>query len=301
MTTTVTPPTAYRSVSEPDVVRPTTHTLVRSPGHLTEESGRKWTAAVWSRLHWLGRFASLAALLVLWGLATSLHWVGPGMVPSPLSVADAFGHLVANGQLETALWSSVQRVLKGLLVGGGIGLVFGLAAGLSRIGEAVLDAPLQAARMLPVLVMLYFFILWFGTGTASQVAVIALATFFPLYLNTFAGVRNVDRRLVEAGSAFGLHGFGMLRRVIFPASLPSILTGLRQSLGVAWFALIFVEQVNTSSGIGALILNAENISLQVNVMVVGLLLYAGIGLAADLLVRLIERRTLAWRSTFSGT
>jgi sulfonate transport system permease protein len=264
-------------------------------------TGRRWLASSWHRLRWVTRFASLVALVVLWEVATAWHWIGPTMLPSPQSVADAFGHLAANGQLETALWSSVQRVFKGLVVGGGIGLVFGLIAGLSRIGEAVLDAPLQAARMLPVLVMLYFFILWFGTGTASQIAVIALATFFPLYLNTFAGVRSVDRRLVEAGRAFGLQGAGLVRRVIFPAALPSILTGLRQSLGVAWFALIFVEEVNTSSGIGALILNAENVSLQVNVMVVGLLLYAGIGIAADLIVRLIERRTLAWRSTFSGT
>jgi sulfonate transport system permease protein len=298
VTTTVEAPSEQRS---PVDTRLSTHRVVRHSEQDDRRSHHRGRAAA-SLLHrWFGRFGTIVALLAIWEVATMAHWVGPNKLPTPWSVATAFAHLAANGQLESALWSSVQRVAKGLLVGGGFGLIFGLAAGLSRFGEAVLDAPLQAARMLPVLVMMYFFILWFGTGTASQTALIALATFFPLYLNTFAGVRNVDRRLVEAGRAFGLHGIGLLRRVIFPGSLASVLTGLRQSLGVAWFALIFVEQVNTSTGIGALILNAENVSLEVNVMVVGLLLYAGIGLAADLLVRLIERRTLSWRSTFSGT
>jgi sulfonate transport system permease protein len=299
MTTTISPP-ADQAVAAPEVARPLTRRTVRSASESTGATEGASTTRWWRRVGWLGRFASLAGLLVLWELATSLHWVGPGKLPAPWSVATAFGHLVANGQLESALWSSTQRVAKGLLVGGGIGLIFGLLSGLSRFGEAALDAPLQAARMLPVLVMMYFFILWFGTGTVSQVALIALATFFPLYLNTFAGVRNVDRRLVEAGRTFGLHGVGLLRWVIFPGALPNILTGLRQSLGVAWFALIFVEQVNTATGIGALILNAENVSLAVNVMVVGLLTYAAIGLVADLAVRLIEWKALSWRSTFAG-
>jgi sulfonate transport system permease protein len=298
MTTTVEPATERR---DPGAVAPRTREIVRrheDPAGSSSHRRGRTTASLLNR--WFGRFGTLLLLLALWEVATAAHWVGPDKLPTPWSVATAFAHLAANGQLESALWSSTQRVAKGLLVGGGFGLVFGLMAGLSRFGESVLDAPLQAARMLPVLVMMYFFILWFGTGTASQTALIALATFFPLYLNTFAGVRNVDRRLVEAGQAFGLHGLGLLRRVIFPGALPSVLTGLRQSLGIAWFALIFVEQVNTSTGIGALILNAENVSLEVNVMVVGLLLYAGIGLVADLCVRLIERRTLSWRSTFSG-
>lgn len=265
----------------------------------TSEARRRLIASV-RALRWLARFGSLAGLVVLWVLASHYHWLASTKLPSPIGVWHAFTHLATTGQLENALWSSAQRALKGLAVGAGIGLVLGLAAGLSKTGETLLDAPMQALRMLPTLVMVYFFILWFGAGQVSQISLIAMASFFPLYLNTFSGVRNVDKRLVEAGGSFGLHGFSLLKRVILPGALPSILVGLRQSLGIVWFALIFVEQINTGSGIGALIINAENISLNVNVMVVGLLLYAGMGLVADLIVRGIEKGALSWRPNFQG-
>jgi sulfonate transport system permease protein len=254
----------------------------------------------WTRIGRLGRYLSLVVLLLAWQLICSAHLVGPQQLAPPTAVWDAFIQLAKSGQLGSAVWNSVGRVITGLAVGAGFGLVLGLASGLSRFGEKVIDAPVQAVRMLPVLVMMYFFILWFGADESARLAVMGLATFFPIYLNTFAGVRSVDQKLVEAGRVFGLHGWSMVRRVILPGALPMILTGLRQSLGVAWFALIFAETFNTGSGLGALIINAEQVTLDVSVMIVGLLAYAVIGLIADLIVRVLEHRLLAWRTTFQG-
>lgn len=248
----------------------------------------------------LGRYLSLVGLLVAWQLVCSAHLIGPEKLAPPTAVWHAFTGLISSGQLQSATGNSLVRVALGLAVGGGFGLILGLISGLSKVGEYLLDAPAQAVRMLPVLVMMYFFILWLGAGESARIAVMGLATFFPLYLNTFAGVRSVDQKLVEAGRVFGLSGVPMLRRVILPAALPQILTGLRQSLGVAWFALIFAETFNTGSGLGALIITAEQVTMDVSVMIVGLLVYATIGLVADLIVRLLEHRLLAWRTTFQG-
>jgi sulfonate transport system permease protein len=275
---------------------PTVRTVVRKDRGV----GRRLPAPVRIVSRRLAGYLSLVVLVLVWQLVCSEHLIGPLKLTAPTAVWHAFTGLVSSGELASATWSSLGRVLSGLAIGGGFGVALGLASGLSRFGEVVLDAPVQAIRMLPVLVMMYFFILWLGAGESARLAVIGLATFFPMYINTFAGVRSVDQKLVEAGRVFGLRRFSMLRRVILPGALPMMLTGLRQSMGVAWFALIFAETFNTGSGLGALIINAEQVTLNISVMIVGLLVYAVIGLVADLIVRLLERQLLSWRTTFQG-
>jgi sulfonate transport system permease protein len=194
---------------------------------------------------------------------------------------------------------SLQRVAIGLGIGVVAGTVLAVAAGLSRAGEDVVDAPMQMLRTLPFLALVPMFILWFGIGEVPKVALVALGTTFPIYLNLFAGIRGVDPKLLEAGRVFGLGRWGIVRHVVLPGALPSGLVGLRYALGTAWLSLVVAEQINATAGIGYLINDARDF-LRTDVIVVGLLVYAILGLTADGLVRFGERRLLAWRPTLVG-
>ena len=174
------------------------------------------------------------------------------------------------------------------------GLVLGLAAGLFKVAEDVIDAPLQALRMLPHLALVPVFIIWFGIGETAKVALITIGPIFPMYLNVFHGIRGVDERLVESARSCGVRGLELVRKVILPGALPQILVGLRQSLGIGWLSLVVAEMTATTSGIGFLVTDAKEF-LRTDVVFVVLVVYALLGLATDLLVRAIERKALAWR------
>ena len=219
---------------------------------------------------------------------------------SPWQVADTAYQLMANGTLERALLVSLARVGVGLFIGVTAGLILGLVSGLFRLGEDLIDPSLQMLRTMPVLALIPLFILWFGIGELPKVLIIGLGCFFSMYLNTFAGVRGVDERLVEAGQTLGLSRWGQIRHVIIPGALPNALVGLRIAIGVSVIMLVVSEQINASSGIGYLMTQAEQF-FQTSVIFVGLLVYALLGLSADLIVRFIEKRALAWRRTFAGS
>jgi sulfonate transport system permease protein len=186
-------------------------------------------------------------------------------------------------------------VLGGFAVGASIGLVLAVVAGLSRIGEDAVDPPMQMLRTLPHFGLIPLFIVWMGIGESPKIALIAMGVAFPLYLNTFAGIRSIDRKMTEAALTLGLTRRQRLRHVVIPGALPQALVGLRQSLGVAWLSLIVAETVSADSGLGYMINHAREF-LQTDIIVVGLAVYSILGLATDSLVRLIERRALAWRS-----
>jgi sulfonate transport system permease protein len=151
-------------------------------------------------------------------------------------------------------------------------------------------------RTLPFLALVPLFILWFGIGETPKIALVALGSAFPIYLTLFAGIRGVDPKLAEAGKVFGLDRRGLIWNVILPGALPSALVGLRYALGTAWLSLVVAEQINADAGIGYLINDARDF-LRTDIIVVGLLVYALLGLGADILVRAVERRALAWRPT----
>jgi len=182
----------------------------------------------------------------------------------------------------------------GLAIGGGIGLVLGITVGLFALGEELLDSFLQAFRLVPFPAVLFLFIVWFGIGETPKILLIALATLFPMYLNASNGVRNVDRRVVEGAESFGLKGHRLIRQVILPLSLPSILTGLRFAAGISIIALVFAESINANKGIGYLALQAQSFN-ETSVLVVVIIVYAILGIFVDLLVRLLERRLMPWR------
>jgi sulfonate transport system permease protein len=243
------------------------------------------------------RLISPIVLLLLWQAASSSGLLPARLIAAPVKIAQTAVDLTTAGTLPEAIGVSLQRVVCGFAIGAVAAIALALAAGLSRFGENAIDPPMQMLRALPFYGLIPLFILWFGIGETPKVALVALGVAFPLYLNTFAGIRGVDGKLVEAGRALRLSRTALIRHVILPGALSQTLVGLRQSLGVAWLALIVAEQVNADSGLGWMINDAREF-MRTDVIVVGLVVYSALGLITDALVRLIERRALAWRRAF---
>jgi sulfonate transport system permease protein len=248
-----------------------------------------------SRFVWLRRWVSPVVIVLTWQALSSTGILPEQKIASPAQIAHRAWQLAADGTLGAATLISVQRVLVGFLVGATIGLVLAVVAGLSRLGEDAFDPPMQMLRTLPHFGLIPLFIVWMGIGESPKIALIAMGVAFPLYLNTFSGIRSIDRKMTEAAITMGLTRRQRLRHVVVPGALPQALVGLRQSLGVAWLSLIVAETVSADSGLGYMINHAREF-LQTDVIVVGLAVYSILGLATDSLVRLIERRALAWRS-----
>ncbi len=245
------------------------------------------------------RLISPLAVLVIWQLVSRSGLVSEQKLPSPGTVLHTAITLIttnsaAYGTLQGAMAVSLQRVAIGFALGGAAGLILAVLAGLSRLGENSVDPLLQMLRTLPLFGLIPVFIVWFGIGELPKVLLIALGSAIPLYLNTFAGIRNVDAKLAEAGQSLGLTRAEMIRHIILPGALPQMLVGLRQSLGVAWLALVVAEQINANAGLGFMISQATQF-LRNDVIFVALLVYCLLGLVTDALVRLLERRALAWR------
>jgi sulfonate transport system permease protein len=245
------------------------------------------------------RIAMPIAILVIWQALASFGLIQTRLMPSPVRIAVSFWQLLITGQLLGNLWVSLLRVIAGMAIGLALGVIFGLFAGLSRLGEDTVDATLQMVRTLPHLALVPLFIIWFGIGETPKIALIALGTVFPIYLNLFAGIRSVDRKILEAASTLDLTRSEIIWNVVLPGALPQFLVGLRYAVGIAWLTLVVAEQVNASSGIGYLVMNARDF-LQTDVIFVGLIIYAMLGLLTDQMVRAIERRALAWRPSFIG-
>jgi sulfonate transport system permease protein len=245
------------------------------------------------------RLAMPVAILLIWQALASFGLIQTRLMPSPVMIAISFWQLLITGQLLGNLWVSLLRVIAGMAIGLALGVTFGLFAGLSRLGEDTVDATLQMVRTLPHLALVPLFIIWFGIGETPKIALIALGTVFPIYLNLFAGIRSVDRKILEAASTLDLTRSEIIWNVVLPGALPQFLVGLRYAVGIAWLTLVVAEQVNASSGIGYLVMNARDF-LQTDVIFVGLIIYAMLGLLTDQMVRAIERRALAWRPSFIG-
>ncbi len=245
------------------------------------------------------RAVSPIALLVVWQLTHVLKLISPDKLPPPTTIVHTAidlitAHSAAYGTLQGALGVSGQRMAIGFLAGGAAALALAIAAGLSRIGEDAIDPIMQMVRTLPLFGLLPLFIVWFGIGQLPKVLLVALAAAIPLYLNAYSGVRGVDRRLLELSRSLGLSRPERIAHIVLPGALPQTLVGLRQSLAVALLALVVAEQINANAGLGFMITQAEQFN-QNNVIFVALLVYTILGLLTDWMVRVVERRALAWR------
>ncbi len=240
-----------------------------------------------------------AAALLLWQIGADAGWITKRTLPPPLSILTAAISLSRTGELEMQVLISCQRAALGFLIGGGLGLVLGMLNGLSRSAELALDTSLQMLRNVPHLAIIPMVILWFGIGESAKLFLVALGVFFPIYLNTFHGVRMVDKLLIEMGRTCDLRPWEMFWNVILPGAMPSILIGVRYGLGITWLTLIVAETISSSSGIGYMTMNAREF-LQTDVVLLGILIYALLGKLADMATKLLEHRLLAWHHNFRG-
>lgn len=232
-------------------------------------------------------------LVTVWQIASVQGWLSTRVLPAPSEVLVAFWNLAASGELWTHVKVSAGRALAGLAIGGGLGLALGLLTGSIRFFETLLDSTVQMVRNIPALALIPLVILWFGIDEAAKLFLISVAVFFPIYLNTFHGIRNVDPGLIEMGRSYGLSRWGLYTQIILPGALSSILVGLRFSLGLMWVILIVAETISAQAGIGYLTMNAREF-LQTDIVLVGILLYALLGKLADVFARGLERYWLRW-------
>lgn len=251
-------------------------------------------------LPWEYRVLSPLALIALWQIASVLGWLPKDALAAPSEIVVQAWGLIADGTLPGALWTSLGRAGAGFLLGLLIALVTAVPVGLSRIGDAAVDPPMQMLRTLPLFGLVPLFIIWFGIGEWPKVLLVALGVCVPLYLNIVGALRSIDPDLYELADALGLSWHARLRQVIVPGALPGFLVGLRQALAFAWLALIVAEQMAASSGLGFMINNARDF-LQTDTIVVGLLTYAVLGLLTDAAVRSMERCALRWRGEGAGS
>ncbi|WP_424920201.1 MULTISPECIES: ABC transporter permease [unclassified Streptomyces] len=240
------------------------------------------------------------ALLVLWWAASASGVLTPDVLASPAEVVRAVGELWGNGQLPDALATSLTRSGTGLLIGLAAGLILGVVTGFTRLGDELLDSSLQTLRTIPFLALVPLFMVWFGINETAKILLIAVATTFPMYVSTSSGVRNTDPKLVEAVRSFGMSRLAVVREVVLPGALPSLLAGLRLSMTLSVIALIAAEEINSTEGIGYLMSQAQSYA-RTDILAVCILIYGLLGLAADVVVRLLERVLMPWRVPQGGT
>lgn len=255
-------------------------------------SWKIWRANFYSKT--LARYLSPLILLALWQAACSSGILSTRLVASPLQILGTGWTLLHDGTLPTNLGVSLLRATAGLSLALVIGVSLALISGLSRLGENIVDAPLQILRTLPVLALVPLFILWFGIGETPKILLVALGSTFPIYLNLHKGIRSIDPKLLEMACTLRLSRSQTIRNVILPGALPDLLVGIRFSVGISWLMLVVAEQVNADSGIGHMMMDAQDF-LRTDIIFVGLAIYGLLGLISDQFVRILEQQTLSWR------
>lgn len=238
-----------------------------------------------------------AVLIAVWQFACYAGFVEPSILAPPSQVWHTFIQLAGNGEILHHVGISLQRVLLGLAIGGSVAVVFGAVAGLSKLGEEAIDPPLQMIRAMPSLGTAPLLVIWLGIDESVKVGLVAIGVVFPLYVNIYKGIRGIDRRFAELARVCNASRGEILRRIVLPGALPSALVGLRLALGIAWLSLVVGEAINAQGGIGYLVSQGRS-GLQTDWIILGLVLYAALGLTMEAFVRLIEWRTLPWKRDF---
>jgi sulfonate transport system permease protein len=270
--------------------------LLEGPHRLaTQPPRRRLGVATPDPLGWL---LGPALLVLFWTVGSMVGFIDPRVLPSPWVAVETAAGLLRQGRLQANLAISAWRAAQGLAFGVGAGVLVALVSGLSLLGGYIFDGLVQVKRSIPVLALIPLIILWFGIGETMKVTVIAISVFIPIYLNTHTALRGIETRYVELAETLGLSRADFIRQIVLPGALPGFLLGLRMGVMAAWLALVVVEQLNATSGIGYMI-NLARTYAQSDVIVVGLVVYALLGLTSDLAVRTLERRALSWRRTFA--
>ncbi|HZP49669.1 ABC transporter permease [Actinocrinis sp.] len=238
-------------------------------------------------------------LLAVWSVASAAGFLDPRVLPAPWTVLHTGADRWLHGTLRADTADSLWRAAQGFAIGLAVGVTLALVAGLSRIGEAVIDGTVQINRSVPTLGLIPLFILWLGIGETFKVAIIAIVVYIPIYLNLHAALSGIDHRFVELAEVLGLSRWQFIRQIVIPGALPGFFVGLRLGVTGSWLSLVVLEQINATSGLGYMMFQAQNYG-QTDVIVLGLLIYGFFGFVSDGIVRLIERRVLTWRRSLSS-
>lgn len=230
-------------------------------------------------------------LLGLWQAVTAAGMFLPVQLPSPGAVWSAAVNLAERGSLTQHIAISTQRVLIGFAIGAGAGLLAGAVVGLSRLARILTVPTVGAFRAVPSLAWVPLLILWMSIGESSKVTLIAIGAFFPVYTTVSSALRHVDAHLVEVGNAYGLHGSRLLGRILLPATIPSILSGMRLALAQAWLFLVAAELIASSEGLGWLLTDSQN-NGRTDRLLLAIVLLAILGKLTDTGIGLVEKRLL---------
>lgn len=238
--------------------------------------------------------------LILWQLLGSIGFISSDTLPTPFQIAEGTKRLIDDGSLFDYIGVSTKRAFIGFFIGGTTGFFLGLINGLSRLASALFDTSIQMVRTIPHLALAPLVIIWFGIGEEAKLFLVALGVAFPIYLNTYHGIRNVDPDLIEMGKVYGLKGTALFWKILLPGALPSILVGVRYALGIMWMSLIVAETIASDSGIGYMATSAREF-MQMDIVLLSILLYALLGKLSDVLAGMLERRWLKWHPSYTET
>lgn len=251
----------------------------------------------WPRLSWRAWLVPLLLCAAL-ELVVRIGWLAEHQMPAPSSVALTLWQL-AHGELWKHVTASLARVAAGFFIGAAAAVLIGTWVGLSQRAEAYLEPTFQALRAIPSLAWVPLLLLWLGIDETPKIVLIALGAFFPVYLSLVAGVRNVDRKWVELGRLYHLSPFALVRRILLPAALPSLFTGLRGAFSLSWMFLVAAELIAATRGLGYLLSDGRETS-RPDIVIAAILVLAVLGKLSDSLLKALEHRALAWRDTFLG-
>lgn len=235
------------------------------------------------------------ALLAIWAAASATGLANPYLLPAPGRVVEAAMELAANGELAGHVGASLWRVLAGFAITAATALPLAFLTGVFPVTGDYLRWALEALRVTPPLALIPLLILWLGIGETSKLAIVVLASFFPIYMNALSGIREADHRLVELARTLDLTRFELVLHVLLPAALPGIVNGLRLGFGYSWRALVGAELIAASAGLGYLIIDASEMARTDRVFV-GIFAIAGLGAATDWLFRRAVARLMPWRN-----
>jgi ABC-type nitrate/sulfonate/bicarbonate transport system permease component len=248
------------------------------------------------REHRAVRTLALLGLLALWEVAARVGWVPTLFLPSPLGVLQELGEMLRSGQILVHVAASLRRLLWGFGVGAGAGMSVGVLVGFFSLAEAVGQPLIAATFPIPKIALLPLLILWLGIGEASKVTVIALGVFFPMAINTAAGVRQADPLLIRAAVSFGAGRFDVIRKVLIPSALPTVFAGLKLGAGTALLLLVAAEMIGAESGIGFLVLQAGNL-METTKLMAGIVVLSVLGVLSHWSLSWLERLVIPWRHT----
>ena len=275
-------------------------TTAPKPELIEVVSGRHGRKGLWSRIpRPVRRLLAPVLILAAWAIGSATALLDPDLFPPPNEVATTAWRLLVDGQLATHVGASATRVLTGTVLGIVIGVLLAVVAGLTRTGEDLLDWTMQILKAVPNFALTPLLIIWMGIGEGPKIVLITTGVAIAIYINTYSGIRGVDRQLVEMAQTLEAPRHTLITQVILPGAMPNFLVGLRLGLSSAWLSLIFAEMINTTEGIGFLMSRAQT-NLQFDVSLLVIVIYAVAGLLSYTLVRVLERLLLSWRNGFDG-